>query len=121
MGRFRSQRFLAKLIEFELDKNKKIDDISSDTLRYIQRLFHHFLITKTGIPKQRTASKLLEIDFRGICNEEIIPRLGKYLFEDENKPKNKRKIAEWKIKQIYPNIKKYVNEINEEIEVFITK
>ena len=117
----RVQLFLSKRIEFELDKNGKLSDTKKypefkcDSLRYIQRLFHNYLITKTGYKYQKVLSPLTDINFKGIRKEKIIiPQLRKYLFTNigcnENVHPKYLKIDPIKIKLLYPNLTKFTNQ-----------
>jgi len=107
----KTQRFLAKLIEYELNPNANMSVPKTDGYRYIHQLFHHIVVTKTGKKRQQAAQgDLLEVDFRGIRNEGMLKRLKQHLFENPKAKPEKLKIAKWKIAQLYPNLTRYADE-----------
>ena len=86
--------------------------IPTDGFRYIQQLFHHILITKTGT-KVKTADERSEVDFRNIGKEKLIKRLRGYLLENPNEEAKKWRIAASKISQLFTNCVEFVNEKKE--------
>ena len=67
------------------------------------------LATKTGKKQKMTALGLLEIDFRNIKKENLSQHLGKYLFVDDQP-----RICKNKIKELYPDCTKYIDQNGEE-------
>ena len=92
--------------------------IVNDGHRYAHQLFHHMIISKTGIKLQDTNSNnLREIDFRNIGKQLMIKRLRKLLLENPDETDQKKwKISKRNIKAIYPNALQFVNEKEELVQ-----
>ena len=87
-----------------------ISHLPSDGFRYTQQWFHNMLESKIGnIPKSRS-DKLLDVDFTGIQNEKITPRLRKHLFVDPKAASSERVIDPKKIFALFPHLQSYVDE-----------
>ena len=86
--------------------------ITNDGHRYAHQLFHHMVISKTGLKRQETTlNDLRDVDFRNIHKQLMIKRLRKHLLENPNEADPKKwKISKRKIGELYPNALQFVNE-----------